>query len=105
MGNLIVPPLFPNTSQSITAVGGDTMVTVPGFDKPPQITPEERLARVKGGDLPLDIYGFVKYKTGGEADKRERISGYCYRYTPLAKRAASNLQFTVCDKPNYTYVH
>ena len=100
--DLVTPPIFPSDTKIVAIHVGDKIVPGPE-GRLSNITPEERLNRVKSGDIPFNIYGFVKYRTGIDADPRQRMSGFCYTYVPLPYRGGIGPQFTTCDKPKYTY--
>jgi hypothetical protein len=97
-------PIIPSEDKPVVIhTTNDPFPTVPR-EAPGPHTPEGRLAAFKNGDIRLTVYGFIKYKTLTEVDPRQRISGICFEYVPLARRGRNGEQFAVCPNGNYTYI-
>jgi hypothetical protein len=53
--------------------------------------------------MPIQVYGFIDYKTGYNLWGKGSL-GFCFNYVHPSAGAPVG-QFTTCDNPKYTYAH
>jgi hypothetical protein len=97
--SVVINPISPGTTVNVIPIMDQ--IVPHGMPVPP-ITGQEFVDKIKSGEMPLDIYGFIKY-TLRLNPLWDGITGFCFRYSPMAVRNNRQFQFTVCDNPAYTY--
>jgi hypothetical protein len=97
--SVVINPISPGTTVNVIPVMDQIL---PHGTPVPPLTGAEFVGKIRSGEIPIDIYGFIKY-TLRLNPFRDGITGFCFRYTPMAARSIRQFQFTVCGNPAYTY--
>jgi hypothetical protein len=100
---VVAPPVAPGATFYVTPQIDQVIGRGPNV---PNVTTnaDQRLSGIKSGDMPFDVYGYVKYKVGINA-RWDGVTGYCYRYVPISMRANRQFQFAPCEQVLYTYAY
>jgi hypothetical protein len=97
--SVVINPISPGTTINVIPIMDQIL---PHGVRVPPLTGQELIDKLKSGEMPIDIYGYIKY-TLRLNPFWDGITGFCFRYAPIAVRSIRQFQFTVCDNPAYTY--